>query len=502
MNIINTLKTFWKIITLKRSLGGLEISDSAIKYVALQNGVPVSYGVRLLPGVVKVGRIMDVDQFSEALRTLHNLIVPGKVKESVRVIVALPADLVYTQSFSVPNVDQEKMQESIKLNLQMLSPVNAENAYMSSQILQEADDHIDALGAFAEKEKIEAIRSVLIAARFAPVLFEFPALALSRLMNISLGAGGEAVLLIQISSDGLDVLIYRNNSLYFDYFRSWQSIQGESREISKSVFEEVITIETQKVINFSLSRFKEAPKKAFIIAPGYEVAVKEILERSFNMQAVPFKISSYALGPSWYVPLGSAVRALGAYEKDTAIALGVGSFFDVFYEENIINIIHTWRNVAFGAVLSFIVIFGTSLSFLNNQAHILESRLGLEVAQLPQGDFTNLASKVKEFNALVTGVRAVRDAEKPWLALITEFKRLTDTNQISIDRFDASDFSAPITLGAHGPDHASVIKFKNLLSADPRFFNVDLPLSRITVLGDNSVSFTLTLKVREPFISR
>jgi len=499
MNFFTTLKAFWKIISRKISVGGLCISNSSVQYVRVEDGALISYGIRLEPGILKSGRLLDVARFNGSLRALHEQIFPGKPKTALKVVVALPADLVYTQSFSVPSLEREKIEESVKLNLQMLSPVSAENVHMSSQILKEEFDHVDVLGAFVEREKVEELRQALISNRFAPVIFEFPALSLSRLLAGYLGGQNEAALLIRVSSDGIDFLINRNKFLYFDYFRSWQSIQGDDREISKLFFEQVITAETQKVINFSLSRFKEAPKKAFVIAPGYENVIQEIVERNLDVKVMPLQLSNYSVGPAWNVALGSALRAVGGYENDMSIALGTPSFFEVFYEEKLVNLIKTWRAAAAGVMALFILIFAASLVFLTNQSKILASQLENIKSQLSQENFLAIAAKVKNFNALVAGARKAKESEKPWLPLLEELKKIADANGISVERFDAGSFGGSISVGARGPDHSSVTRFKNLLAADSRFFNVDLPLARITAQGDNAVSFTVTFQVREPF---
>ena len=105
----------------------------------------------------------------------------------MRVVVVLPAATVYTQSFDIPNVGEDKLIESADLNLQMISPMPKETAYMSFERLQETPDRYELLGAFAERALVDRYWDILSQAKFPPIVFEFPGLALTRLFR-SIGA--------------------------------------------------------------------------------------------------------------------------------------------------------------------------------------------------------------------------------------------------------------------------------------------------------------------------
>ncbi|KKU91730.1 MAG: hypothetical protein UY23_C0001G0336 [Candidatus Jorgensenbacteria bacterium GW2011_GWA1_48_11] len=485
--------SFFERLSSKPSIGGLQITDSALEYAILKEGKAETFVLRLPPGVLRQGRLQNPEEFSKALLNLHEQIAPQKSNDVVKVIVVLPSEVVYTQSFSVPNINQEKLEESSRLNLEMISPISAAQAYMSSQVIGETQDRYELLGAFIERNLTDQYRALLNAARFDPIIFEFPALALSRVVREALGTVKESVLVLQISSNGLDIFIFRNDSLHFDYFRSWQSIQGEAREISKEVFEGVIIEETQKVINFSSSRFKETPKAALLIMPGLEKEIQDLLQGRFALQATPLVLQKYSLNPNWYTALGAALRGALSPDKDNFLALGtVSGVLSVFYEERILNFIRLWRNILTGVLGFFLVVFMISAGYLVSQTKGLQDQLANISVQSSAKDLGDLQNKAKDFNGLVAAITQARGTAPAWQDFFSQLNGLAKANQVILNQLNLSSLKEPITLTAQAPSHDAVLKFKNVLAAQSNFTNIDLPLSNIIAQPDNSIVFQIT----------
>jgi len=129
------------------------------------------------------------------------------------------------------------------------------------------------------------------------------------------------MLVFFLSSDGVNLFLQRNESLYFDYFRSWHSMQGESMEIPRIVFDGVVAQEIQKVINFTLSKFQETPEQVVLIAPGYERELQSFISERFALPVVPLELKERNVQPAWYVAFGAALRGQVDRTKDTAISL-------------------------------------------------------------------------------------------------------------------------------------------------------------------------------------
>ena len=489
---------FFEALSSKPKTGGLEVLDSSLQFVLFKKGQAATFSVKLAPGVMKEGVIQDREKFAEALLRLHEMVTTNKDGEIVQVVVSLPAVVVYTQNFNIPNLGKEKFEEAASLNLQMVSPIAAGEAYLDSQILNEASDHYELLGAVVEKKILDDIKNELEKINFSVIVFEFPALALTRVVASAMRGTSEPVLIFRISSDGLNLMIERGGSLYFDYFTSWRSIQGDSREIPKSVFESAVIQEVQKVVNFSLSRFKENLKEILILAPGFEEEIKKMLQERFNIAITPFRLSAYGeLGVTWYAALGSALRSVSDRNKDEEITLGVEGSTTLFYREQVLNFIRLWRNIFVGALGGLLVIVGGSAVYLANQSKDYTERLKSVRDPSAQPEFTLLNEKAGDFNNLVEAIGVVKRDGRDWYQFFARFQELTDGNRIIIDWLEIGSLGLPINMLAHAPNNEIVLKFKNILEAEPTFIDINLPLERIVVLEDGSVSFYISFQVKQ-----
>jgi hypothetical protein len=483
----------------KPKIGGLLISDASLQYVFL-DGVsgeaPKYFSVRLPPGVLREGKIEAPDQFAIYLRELHRMITKGGA-EVVKVVVSLPPAVIYTQSFNVPKINEEKLEEAARLNLQIISPIDAERAFTSSQVIGGTEDRYDLLGAFVEKEIVEKLKNLLTAQDFEPLIFEFPSLALARAISSSLKLPPSPVLVLQVSSDGLDLSIIRGNSIYFEYFYSWRSVQGEAREITRAAFESVVTQEVKRVIDFSLSRFKENLSQALVVAPGFENEIAALLGKNFNLQAFPLVFKSYLLAPNWYAALGSAIRGKNYSGTDKEINLSGFSLKEVFREERTFSFISLWRNIVIGAAVIMLVIFGSSATILVRQSKTVAVRLNSFVAHISESELADLKAKVSEFNKLVASVEQTRESSRSWHRILSRLKALADENNVIMDGFGVSQAADELNLSGRAPSTSQVLKFKNVLVKESGFSNVNLPLAGIATLDDNSVNFSVSFSVEE-----
>jgi Tfp pilus assembly PilM family ATPase len=211
--------TLFDRLSSKPRVGGLFITNGGVEYV-LSGKEPKAFAIKFPEGIVRDGRVQKIPEFTTAVKKLFELADTEHKKRPLQVVVSLPAADVYTQAFSVPNIDREKLEESAGLNLQMLSPVSKNDAYMSAEVIGETPDKYDLLGAFIEKKIVDNFRTGLLGAGFYPIAFEFPALSLTRLMKQSIMTDEHPSLVMHVSGDGVDFFIVKNGTLHFDYFRS------------------------------------------------------------------------------------------------------------------------------------------------------------------------------------------------------------------------------------------------------------------------------------------
>jgi len=490
--LIAKAKYIFERLSSKPLVGGLHISDYALQYVVLGAGLSTAI-VKMPPGIVKEGRILDEVQFQGYLKKLHQAVETDE-KKTVPVVVVLPSSIVYTQSFSVPNVGSDRLEESAALNIQMISPMAPETSYMSWQVVKETPDQYELLGAFAERPRVDVFQKVLEEARFSPVAFEFPSLALARLVALAGNADDHPSLLFQISSDGLNLSILKNKGLYFDYFRSWRSIQGEEREITQQRFEAVLAEEMQKISHFTLSRFKENPQKVFMIAPGFEKTVQSFIQTKFGISVVLLQIAAWNISSQWYVAVGAALRENESRQKETLINVGSVSHGGYFYEEQALNFIRLWRGVSAAVLGVLLVFFGGSAYVLANEVKAAKGNLSMFSANIPSGELARLEEQVKQFNALVGNARSKKEGTIPWTYFFSKMNTITVANRAVIDHIEIASLKDRITLSAHVADSNAIIVFKNALAADKDFADIDLLVSQIAVREDGSAGFQITFR--------
>ncbi|MDD4761872.1 MAG: hypothetical protein PHZ25_02535, partial [Candidatus Pacebacteria bacterium] len=143
------LNTFLSMLSQAPPVGGLEISESFLRFSLLNGKNFATASLKLPPGIIGKGRIENTQQFKEALKVLKNKIsgIYSK-KEKINVIVSLPFSRTYLQVFKIPVVSEKGLSEAIKLNMQMVSPIPIETAYYDSEKIgqEEATGQTEFLG--------------------------------------------------------------------------------------------------------------------------------------------------------------------------------------------------------------------------------------------------------------------------------------------------------------------------------------------------------------------
>lgn len=465
------------------NIGGLRVTNGSVQYVLRTGKKRKNASVERLGGTLE-----------EVLSRLHSQI-SAKKEEVVKVVVSLPADVVYTQSFKVPYVREEEMEESANLNLQMITPIEAKNAFIDWQNIREAENQRELLGAFVEKKNIEELKKALENTNFYAATFEFPALGISRLMEKENEGESSPKLIIEISSDGMDFFIVKNGAMYFDYFVSWKEMQSEGKEIPKEVFEERLGREVRRVLNFAEGKTGESISSILYIAPGMEKRVEELIRQNFSGNVAPLVIKNEELDGAWYAAIGGALRGSGKNSRKREINLGTESLERVLFEEKLLRFVKLWRNIGVAILGVFLILDGGFASLVTTQAKKLSEQIGGFSAS--GAELEKLEKKAREFNALVEAVEGKRAGDRNWYAFLANLRNLAKSGNINITRMEVDAKGSAVTIGAEGENHGAVIEFKNKLAKEQSLENVDLPLGRIAVTENGRVSFSLSFKIKK-----
>jgi len=491
--IAQKIKYFLERLSSKPNIGGLLITDGALQFLSIEAGNVRPLTIKLPYGVIREGRVLDVQKFRDALMQLH-----GALSNDARMIIpltiVLPSSGVYTQSFSVPNIGVDKLKESANLNIQMISPMAPEHSYMSWQVARETQDQFELLGAFVDRAFVDTIRQILEESRFSPVAFEFPSLSLARLIALADMTGEKPALLVSISSDGMNLSIVKNKSLYFDYFKSWGSIQGEKKEITKDYFESVVAEEFQRVMNFSTSKFRESPERVFLVTPGFEEGMQKFVQTRFGLPTVLFSIPSWNISPSWYTVIGAALRESASYRFGDAINFIPLTSGDFFLREQTIRFIYLWRGISVAVLGILFIFFAGSAYTIGGELSKTRSHLAIFSANVPKEELARLESDVTIFNSLVKNISFVETTKKQWPLFFSRIQAVTKAGGITIDKIEVGNVNDPITMLAHGTDTNAIVSFKNLLSKEKDFTEINFLVSQIASREDGSVGFQISFK--------
>jgi hypothetical protein len=476
------------------TIGGLVFGDAVIQYISL-GPVPKAASVRLPPGVIREGRIIDKEKLLISLKSLRGLIDSEKKSRTLSVVLSLPTAPVYTQSFQIPNVGSEKISESAILNLKMLSPIPEDSAYLTFQLLGENTDHYEMLGAVAEKHDVDSFKEVLEQAGFTAIVSEFTSLSLARAVATNLGAKDQSSVILYVSSDGLQLLIVRGGGLYFTYFRSWLSIQGEARQISKEVFENAVNQEMQKVLNFALSRFRENITQIFLLAPGMETQIDQFLETRFGLKVESLVLPGWSLTPHWYAALGAAMRGKMDRSEDAFLSLSKHTAIELFKHEQALNFIVLWRNILGGVLAIFVILYGGTAYFLNQEVQTLSSNLAIFRITSQEKDLQELKNKANVFNQLVGTLKEARGATGgQWSVFVKRIGELATAGGVRSIRVEASSFSGLLTVTGQAGSVDAITNFKNVLSAAPDIKEVNLNITKISQLNEGTFNFEISFR--------
>lgn len=489
--MIKQFLKFLEKISSRPQVAGLAITNGAVQYLSFDGKTTVKKAYRLPPGVIKNGRVENKAALLDVLKQLRETAGRGQ-KRLLPVIVSLPAENIYNESFKVPNLGPERLNESAELNLRLLSPLPEDKVYMDYQVVKEKPDHYDILGVFVEKERVDIIRGALEEARYLPLAFEFPALSLARLVGPA-DEKAPPIFIFDVSSDGLNFIILKNSAPYFNYFRSWYSIQGEAKEITQSRFEEVVVEEIRKVINFTFGRFKQSLTEVVVVAPQLENELTVLIEKNFTLKGRILKVGETDLDSGWYAALGAALRGRVDPARDHLISLNYLKAADAFYREQILNFTWLWRNIYITILTLLLFIYiGALFWMMNIERDLARQAEGLHL-DAQAAALEELRTVSGEFNGFVAQIAAARGGHLEAMRVLKTVKSIADINRITLDQMTVPGPGQAVEVKGRAADAETVRRFKNALTETGLFGDVILPLSRIVSAGDNFVSFSLTL---------
>jgi hypothetical protein len=492
--IISYIKVFFEKLSSKPRIDSIEIEDTFIKYAYFEKFEPKTFLVKLPPGIVKEGKLVDKKGFVELLINLKKNILGEHEKKNLKVNVLLPRPLIFTELINVPLVPEEELQSTIELNLKMISPFKEEEGNKSAQILSSDGLNYEILAAFVSKNDVLAYQESLMEAGFTPVSFEFGALGLARFLRKYFNFTSEIGMVLEISSAGIDISVLREKKLVFNYFKAWNSFfEGV---ITEEAFKEIIINETKKVFNFVYNKFNTSLKKIYFIAPFMQDKIAQIIYENFGFHPEPVLVKGLENKGGFYAVIGGALSWEENYADSNYefINLGGKELIKLMYEDQMLNFALVWRGIL-GATFGFLLlVYLWGNIFEAKQYEAIKKGVSNFKVTLDEEKLRDLENKAKTFNAFVSEIEKGGGSKKDFYTPFKDFLNLLKKNNIKLKSINSTSFNEPFNIIAQAPNYNAVFKFKDELINEGQLKEVNIPLTQIVNNEDGSVNFLLTFK--------
>lgn len=487
-------------LKVRQGVGGLEVSDLAMRFAYFDGKIWRIAGVRLEPGILDGGKIKDKEKFADALRDLKSQAL-GKegAKKTVNVVVSLSSISIYSQVFSLPIIEGENLSKAIELNVQMVSPMEASQAYSGWQTVGEDQGslRLEILSAFTDKSVVDEMNAVFRSAGFKMAAVESRALALARFLRHE-GDGldlAKPYILVSLDNSGLDFLIIRRGQLYFEYFSPWRDVADAEGRVAMPAFEAVITRNLHQVMNFYGQHWQEPLGDILISASALKEDVERIIKNNFALSARELKLKTIrSVGPEWYVVLGCGLRGLTPRGADKEMSLlGIGAQ-EEFAREELLSFTSFWELLMPVALGMLLIIFLMADLFLIQTRRGLESQtlFTLPSEQAKENDL--LQKQADDFSGSVAMIAAVENSAVSQGKLLDKISGLAARNGVTLSRLSLPSLGSSFTLYGLAASEDKVVSFKDVLSTDPALKNINLPLSAINS-GPSGLSFSMTFEL-------
>ncbi|MFH1758992.1 MAG: hypothetical protein ABH822_00310 [Patescibacteria group bacterium] len=493
-NLLEKIKKLAKLLNPSPKIGGLEISDSILRYVEYGRGRALKQAsLRLPAGIIKNGQVVHKQNLIAALSQLRRQIGG---REDLNIIVSISAVNVYTQIFNLPAVVKSKLSEAAELNLKMISPIDIQSAYYDWQLVGEDDvsgGRLDLIGVFVSADIIDGLAECFDEAGFVAVAIEPAPISLARAIDFSKQWDMiKPHLVFSISGDGLDFFILKNGNLYFNYFVPWSGGDSDLATVKK-----IVSAELKRILNFYTSRWGEVVKDLILVSVVANKELVSAIENEFELKARGLSLEKYGqLSPDWAVALGTSLRALIPRFKDVTVSLAKIGTEEKFSRNHLLSFINFWRNGVVAVLVVMLLAFGVfDFILARSLTGINEELAGLPV-NFSKDEVMQLEGEAKEFNVLVEKAAAADEASEPWSPMFYLLRNLAG-GEIVIEQIQIQQGLLSVTMSGSGDSERAVVAFKERVAKQNGIKDVILPLTDIKIDPLGRAEFTLRFKLEK-----
>jgi len=483
-------------LRIRQPIGGLEISDSNLRFAYFDGSNWTKVSLRLPPGTLSEGRVKDRGVFLSALQSLKTEIYGRLKMKSVNVVVSLGSVNIYSQIFSLPIVEGENLEKAIQLNIQMVSPTAFSETYSGWQMVgrDQKSLRLEILSAFVKRELVDEIVSLLLEAGFSIYSIESRALSITRAIKY-LATGfyrDKSYIIISIDNNGVEMVVVRNGQTYFQYFNSWRETQGDKREITMEAMKNVIVGNIQQVVNFYNSHWTEPIAEIIFSATALQAEIADIIKSNF-----PFPVRELTLkmaeqvGAEWYFVMGSALRPLQGPKEDRDINLLGMSVREQFMKHSIMNFVRFWEIAVPVSLMVMAVAFVGALLFLNKIDKNLDDQSFAKFNPSASLELAQMQKRVESFNSAVSSLETVGENYARKAPILLKMKTTFNLRDAVLTGISFGPKLENMTLFGRASSEDVILALKkDVIEAG---FSVDLPLSQIQPATPQGFSFVMSV---------
>lgn len=471
MSLINILLN-------KDVIGGLEISDSGLRFSLLKKNklgltIDTLAESKFSARTTKDGEAKD----KEALAgELASFVKKHRIKYA---IVSLPNDQIFTKTYIFPTVmPEEKIPSSVKMIIDFQLPAKKDDIYHD---WERTDDKKNkrALLAYLPKTAVSSLTAQSKSTGLKIIAIESHALSLARAIKQT---PDETLLIIERNGEETSFSTIRNNRLLFS-----QSLPNEKIGAN-------LATETEKVLNYH-DWFEQTVAGAILIGDFSPKEIKSLPVKTIDPEIGGQIKSSRRLTAAELITVGAALRGLTPRKEDTMISLMETGTEEAFSQAKANSVVNFLLGTTIALSLFFILALSSVWLLVGNIQNNFNDQI-ISQGAVPTGSGAALfEARAESFNSLIgqTGVLATK--EPSWYTVIQEIRsRLTPGIAIGALSLPGPEIALSISGTAGSRDDINALK--KSFAASPLFSEVDVPLNN---LGKKTeIPFSLSFKIKSP----
>lgn len=505
-----SLEEFKTLLLPKEKIVGIELTDTYIKGLGFNsdlNSTWVDFQVGLPKGIVNGGNLLKPDLLTNILAQTRATYFGQRKEEKTYVILSLDTNLFYTNVLSLPNISSEKdLQEAIRLNTSLVSPIKLEEAYFDFEDWTlPGDVNKKIFITLAPKTKIDPYLKCFGDSGFEVLAVEFHLLGLNRLVCSYTNAQNSSFLLLNFKPEGVNMAISDgNNSLLLPTFESWVDMLNDSKEknISVEALKKYLGLEVPKLISYLASHYNQTIDGFHILSNNavFNEQISQYLIADFGFKPFSLTLPSFLRQRSSddYTLIGTALRGLVRRENDSMVSLMPVGTEEKYKETRNYNYFSFWvKSVSFVMLFVACVFVGVDfILFRPTVKNVMSNNLSVNISPAQRQEASLLKKEADDFNRNLDVAINLNQKRYNWQTVLDT---LSADNAVGLEgvKMISSDSDKKITATFITATREKALSFRDYIKQQPFVSSVEMPAKLFTEQpGQQLVQFDLIIGLK------